>query len=37
MIGLSVVIAVIVMKIGSKVLVNYMNRSVKVSYKDINL
>ncbi|MDN3509918.1 MAG: hypothetical protein QY310_14005 [Candidatus Jettenia sp. CY-1] len=37
MIGLSVVIAVIVMKIGSKVLVNYMNRLVKVPYKDINL
>ncbi|GAB62510.1 MAG: hypothetical protein DWB56_01620 [Candidatus Jettenia sp.] len=37
MIGLSVVIAVIIMKIGSKVLVNYMNKSVKVPYKDMNL
>ncbi len=29
--GFSVVVAVIVMKIGSKLLVNYMNKSVKVS------
>lgn len=37
MLGLSIVIAVIILKIGSKLLVNYMNRSIKVSCKDINL
>lgn len=36
MLGLSIVIAVIILKIGSKLLVNYMNRSIKVSFKDFN-
>ena len=34
--GLSIVVAVIVMKVGSRLFVNYMNRSVKVSLKNIN-
>ena len=34
--GLGIVVAVIILKIVSKILVNYMNRSVKMPYKDIN-
>lgn len=33
--GLSVVLIVLVMKIGSKLLVNYMNKSIKVSSQNI--
>ena len=33
---LSIVVAVIVMKVGSRLFVNYMNRSVKVPSKNIN-
>ncbi len=33
--GLSIVLIVLVMKIGSKLLVNYMNRAVKVSSRNI--
>lgn len=34
--GLSVVLAVIILKIASKLLVNYLNRSVKVPFRDIH-
>ena len=33
--GLSIVVAVIIMKIGSRLFVNYLNRSVKVPSKNI--
>ncbi|MBM4065678.1 MAG: hypothetical protein FJ266_08560 [Planctomycetes bacterium] len=34
--GLSIVVAVIVMKVGSRLFVNYLNRSIKVPSKNIN-
>src|SRR3989338_10005786 len=34
--GLSIVVAVIIMKVGSRLFVNYINRSVKVHSKNIN-
>ena len=34
--GLSIVVAVIIMKVGSRLFVNYINRSVKVPSKNIN-
>lgn len=34
--GLGIVVAVVILKIVSKILVNYMNRSVVMPYKDIN-
>ena len=34
--GLGIVVAVIILKIVSKILVSYMNRSIKTTYKDIN-
>lgn len=34
--GLSIVLIVLVMKIGSKLLVNYMNKSIKVSSQNIS-
>ena len=33
--GLSIVVAVIVMKVGSRLFVNYLNRSIKVPFKNI--
>ena len=35
-IGLGIVVAVIIMKVGSKLLVNYLNKSTKVPFKNIN-
>jgi len=34
--GLGIVVAVVILKIAGRLLVNYMNKSVKVSYKGIN-
>ncbi len=34
--GLGIVVAVVILKIVGRLLVNYMNKSIKVSYKGIN-
>ena len=34
--GLGIVVAVIILKVGSRLLVNYLNRSIKVPFKNIN-
>ena len=34
--GLSIIVAVIVMKVGSRLFVNYLNKSIKVPSKNVN-
>src|SRR5574341_541575 len=34
-IGLGIVVVVIIMKVGGKLFVNYLNRSIKIPFKDV--